>query len=261
MHELLPFSNEDFSVRVVLIDGEPWWVAKDVCDALGLTNVSQAMAYLDEDEKTSVQGGVISNDPRLTSANVWLISEAGLYSLILRSRKPEAKTFKRWVTHDIIPSVRKTGSYSVAPALTGKELLAAAVLEAQATLAAREERILELESAVEVLEPKGEFYDELMSADGTYSWQAVADIIRWQGKGRNHMMEELRRQGIVQNNNLPYSSHMKYFKVIPRTRLDHLDRDVSYYVAEVRPIGIPWLRQRLQDHTKYKDRKGYRKAK
>ena len=102
------------SVRVVIHNGEPWFVAKDVCDCLELTNTAQTISYLDDDEK-----GVTTNYTPGGKQEMSMISEAGLYSLILRSRKPEAKAFKRWVTHDILPSIRKTGSYS-APSAPAK---------------------------------------------------------------------------------------------------------------------------------------------
>ena len=102
------------SVRVIMHNGEPWFVAKDVCDCLELTNTAQTISYLDDDEK-----GVTTNYTPGGKQEMSIISEAGLYSLILRSRKPEAKAFKRWVTHDILPSIRKTGSYS-APSAPAK---------------------------------------------------------------------------------------------------------------------------------------------
>ena len=101
------FERQEFGqVRVVDVNGEPWFVAKDVCDCLELTNTAQTISYLDDDEK-----GVTTNYTPGGKQEMSIISEAGLYSLILRSRKPEAKAFKRWVTHDILPSIRKTGSY------------------------------------------------------------------------------------------------------------------------------------------------------
>ena len=99
-------------VRVVMIDNEPWFVAKDVCDCLGLDNVGQAMSYLDEDEKKTIDSNIISNDVGSNGGRAPIvISEPGLYSFVLRSRKPEAKAFKRWVTHEVLPSIRKTGMY------------------------------------------------------------------------------------------------------------------------------------------------------
>ena len=103
------FTNEEFGeIRVIMRDGEPWFVAADVCRALDINNVSDAVARLDNDEK-----GFVLTDTPGGKQNVSIISEPGLYALVLSSRKPEAKNFKRWVTHEVLPTIRKTGSYSV----------------------------------------------------------------------------------------------------------------------------------------------------
>lgn len=93
-------------VRVVTIDGEPWWIAIDVCGVLQHSNSRQALSHLDDDEK-----GVTTADTPGGPQELATVNEPGLYSLILRSRKPQAKAFKRWITHEVIPSIRKTGSY------------------------------------------------------------------------------------------------------------------------------------------------------
>lgn len=104
---ILVFSQYGFgNIRVIMQSGEPWFVANDVCDCLELGNPRTSVALLDDDEK-----GVHTMDTPGGKQEMSIISEAGLYSLILRSRKPEAKAFKRWVTHDILPSIRNTGSY------------------------------------------------------------------------------------------------------------------------------------------------------
>lgn len=118
------------AVRIVIRNGNPWFVAKDVCDILELGNSRSSLALLDEDEKD-----VHSMDTPGGKQEMTIISEPGLYSLILRSRKPEAKAFKRWVTHEVIPSIRKTGGYLIAkPDDTPEAILAHAVLVAQDTI-------------------------------------------------------------------------------------------------------------------------------
>lgn len=102
------FENTEWKVRVVMMDGEPWFVAKDVCECLDLGNPSQAVARLEDDERC-----LISNEALRVNGDTVVVSEPGLYSLVLGSRKPEAKAFKRWVTHDVIPSIRKTGGYGI----------------------------------------------------------------------------------------------------------------------------------------------------
>lgn len=102
------FENTDWKVRVVMRDGEPWFVAKDVCDCLGVSNSRDAVARLDDDEK-----GVGKADTLGGCQDMMLISESGLYTLVMRSNKPDAKVFRKWVTGEVLPSIRKTGSYSV----------------------------------------------------------------------------------------------------------------------------------------------------
>lgn len=107
MNELTIFENEQFGkIRTTMKNNEPWFVAADVCKALDIGNNRQAITRLDEDEKD-----VISNDTLGGNQKMTVINEAGLYTLILGSRKSEAKTFKRWITHDVIPTIRKTGGY------------------------------------------------------------------------------------------------------------------------------------------------------
>lgn len=102
------FQNSGFKIRVVMRDGDPWFVAKDVCTCLEIANVSDACSRLDEDER-----GIVSTDTPSGKQEMLIVSEPGLYSLIGSSKKQEAKAFKRWVNHEVLPSIRKTGIYSV----------------------------------------------------------------------------------------------------------------------------------------------------
>ena len=105
------FEKPEFgSVRVVDKDGEPWFVAKDVCDCLEIGNTTESLRGLDDDEKITLSNP--EGNPRAgIPLELNVISKSGLYSLILRSRKPEAKTFKRWIVREVLPSIRKTGGY------------------------------------------------------------------------------------------------------------------------------------------------------
>lgn len=110
MNNITPFNYGDNLIRVVNDEttSEPLWIAKDVCKVLQINNHRDALNRLDEDEK-----GVVSTDTLGGTQNMTVVNESGLYSLILSSRKPEAKPFKRWVTHEVLPAIRKTGSYSL----------------------------------------------------------------------------------------------------------------------------------------------------
>jgi len=120
--ELMPFSFNDKPVRVIMVDDEPWWVASDVCALIGLEDAYMAVSRLDDDEHKTVRNkdtgqiGRVINQRLNPNQKVIVVNEPGLYSLILRSDKPEAKPFKRWVTHEVLPVIRKHGAYITAEA-------------------------------------------------------------------------------------------------------------------------------------------------
>ena len=114
MNNLQLFQNEQFGpIRTVMVDGEPWFVAKDVCEALELGNTSKAVDRLDDDELTLLE---VRSGGQLREVNV--VNEPGLYTLILGSRKPEAKAFRRWITHEVLPALRRTGRYGAPGSVT-----------------------------------------------------------------------------------------------------------------------------------------------
>ncbi len=158
MNELQKFMYSNNEVRVISRDGEPWFVAADVCRAMEIGNPTQACARLDDDEKSTT---LISNESAATGMNIAVIvNEPGLYSLVLGSRKKEAKQFKRWVTHEVIPAIRKHGGYLTKEA-TEKALQDPDFIIRLAT-ALKEERakIASLESERMVMLPKAEYYYE-----------------------------------------------------------------------------------------------------
>lgn len=160
MNQLKVFDNPTFgSIRTLNIDGEPWFVASDVCKALDIGNVSMAISRLDDDERNTVNltEGIPGNPNKI------IVNEPGLYALVLSSRKPEAKAFKRWITHEVIPSIRKNGGYIAGQeAMTAEELMAKALMVAQKTIADRDARISALQVEVAVAQPKAAYFDELV---------------------------------------------------------------------------------------------------
>lgn len=168
MNDLQIFENDEFGeIRTVSVDGEPWFVASDVCKALDISNPRDAVSRLDDDERNTVA----LTDGNRGNPNISIINEPGLYSLVLSSRKPGAKAFKRWITHDVIPAIRKTGGYLLGEeTMSDDELLSRALTVATEKLRLREERIKEL-SAVnatltvdnQIMKPKAEYFDELVS--------------------------------------------------------------------------------------------------
>ena len=168
--ELSIFSNPEFgSVRVVMHEGDPWFIAKDVCEILG-TETRDVPSILDSDEQRPLVGIIHTlNDSEGLRKDSLIVSEAGLYSLILRSRKPEAKKFKRWVTHDVLPSIRKTGGYSMTnmPDFTNPAQAARAWADEYEAKMLAQKQLKELAETVEAQE---------MALGDHRDWKAVTAI-------------------------------------------------------------------------------------
>lgn len=167
MDKLEIFSSDDFGdIRTTIIDGEPWFVSKDMADILGYTNTAKAIRDHVDDEDKLTERIVLSGQNR----EVIFINESGLYSLILSSKLPTAKAFKKWVTTEVLPSIRKHGGYISGQAeMSPEELMAKALQVAQKTLEEREARIKTLtaqNSALivekQMLQPKADYFDELV---------------------------------------------------------------------------------------------------
>lgn len=163
---LFTFPETGQRVRVVEgPDGEPWFVARDVCDCLELVNTTRALCELDDDEKCELSEFESSGRRPL------IISEPGLYSLILRSRKPQARTFKRWITHDVLPALRRTGHYSM-PAPSSSPVAVDADL-ARLML----DRLTIIEQQLAPLKEKAGRFDAFLSVDGTASLTEAAKML------------------------------------------------------------------------------------
>lgn len=209
-NQLTSFSHETFgSVRTLIKDGEPWFVAADVCKVLGHTNPTVALQMLDEDEKTKQSLGQLSTNGVTQNRESNIISEAGLYSLVIRSNVPGAKAFKRWITHEVIPQIRKTGAY-LSPVIDSDMLFKMAE-----AMAAKEKQIKELEQQKALMSPKADFYDAVVESPDAVDMAVAAKTLNM-GIGRNTMFKILRDEGILQNNNIPYQEYVDrgYFRCI-----------------------------------------------
>ena len=163
---ITPFSFEGFAVRTIQIDGEPWFVAADVCDSL--TVATEQTRRLDEDEK-----GLRTVQTLGGPQDMLIINESGLYSLILTSRKPEAKRFKKWVTSEVLPSIRKTGSYSVQAPAVPQSLSAALRLAAD-----QAEQIEAQQAQLALAAPKVAFVERYVEATGLKGFREVCKLLK-----------------------------------------------------------------------------------
>lgn len=254
-NEIQRFDFKGSALRTLTDEaGEPWFVAKDVCDVLELSNVGQALARLDDDEKSSIT----LNDGTPGNPNRAIVSESGLYALVLASRKPEAHEFKRWVTHEVLPQIRKTGGYIPTTDVDDDmTILAKAVMIGQRTMEEQKRRIRAQESHISELEPKARFADAVAASDGTCLVGELAKMLRQNGLDidQNRLFEILRQDGYLgktgSNRNVPTQKAMDLglFR-IKETAITHSDGHVTVNrTAKVTGKGQTYFIDRYRPHA------------
>ena len=231
-NEIQRFEFKDASLRALTDEaGEPWFVAKDACDILGI-DTNHLREALDDDEITNLRNSEVWNQPGRAPL---IISEPGLYKLIMRSRKPEAKEFQRWVTHEVLPQIRKTGGYiPTSESDSDEDIMARAVLVAQKTIERKNQQLQAKDSRIVELEPKARFADAVAASDGTCLIGELAKMLRQNGLdiGQNRLFEILRQDGYLgksgSNRNVPTQRAMDLglFR-IKETAITHSDGHVT----------------------------------
>lgn len=234
---LVPFNYGHAQVRVVQVDGEPWFVLADLCKILELPNRSMVARRLDDDMK-----GVIQIDTPGGRQSVTVVSEPGMYEVVIRSDKPEAAAFRRWITGTVLPEIRRTGAYG-APAFDPASLSRQEIL--RLALNAEEER-LALEAENKVLAPKAEAYDDFLDATGKYGVGAVAKML---GSSQNRLFRDLRNAGVFiakgPMRNTPYQKYMHHFEVKAHTFERSNGEQGTSYTTYVQPSGIAFIQRKL----------------
>lgn len=228
-NEIQRFDFKGAALRTLTDEaGEPWFVAKDACDILELNNVTEALRPLDDDEKSNFR---ISEVAQNGGRAPLIISEPGLYKLIMRSRKPEAKEFQRWVTHEVLPQIRKTGGYiPTSESDSDEDIMARAVLVAQKTIERKNQQLQAKDAQIKVLEPKARFADAVAASDGTCLVGELAKMLRQNGMdiGQNRLFRLLQADGYLgksgSNRNVPTQRAMDLglFR-IKETTVTHAD--------------------------------------
>lgn len=228
MNEIKVFENAQLgAVRTVLVNGEPWFVAADVCKALDIINPADAIKRLDEDERGRFNLG------RQGEANI--VNEYGLYALVLGSRKPEAAAFKRWITHEVIPDIRKYGMYAtsetVEAMLGDPDTMIAVLTEYKRERAER----IRLAEKVEKDAHKVLFADSVTASDTTILIGELAKLLKQNGyeSGQNRLFETLRKEGYLISRkgtdyNMPTQRSMELgLFTIKETAITHADGHVT----------------------------------
>lgn len=215
-NEIKTFSSERFgSIRALALNDEPWFMAKDVCDALGIAtnHLRESGRGLDDDEVMNLPNWEIGGKAPL------IVSEPGFYKLVMRSRKPEAKAFQRWVTHEVLPSIRRDGAYVASDGTESDEtLIARALIAAQRTIERNKRELDEMR-------PKALFADAVATSRTSILVGDLAKLLKQNGvdMGQNRLFQWLRDRGYLMkqgsSKNMPTqrSMDMGLFEVKERT--------------------------------------------
>lgn len=227
-NEIRKFDFKGAALRTLTDEaGEPWFVAKDACDILGI-DTNHLREALDDDEITNLRNSEVWNQPGRAPL---IISEPGLYKLIMRSRKPEAKEFQRWVTHEVLPQIRRTGGYiPTSESDSDEDIMARAVLVAQKTIERKNQQLQAKDAQIKVLEPKARFADAVAASDDTCLVGELAKMLLQNGipVGQNRLFRLLRAEGYLgksgSNRNMPTQRAMELglFR-IKETTVTHAD--------------------------------------
>ena len=205
-NEIRKFDFRGAALRTLTDEsGEPWFVAKDVCDVLGYTNASTAISdHVDSEDKL--------NNESLSSLGQrggWLVNESGLYSLVLSSKLPTAKEFKRWVTHEVLPQIRRTGGYiPTSDADDDMTILAKAVMIGQRTMEEQKQRIADQQSRIDELQPKASAWDNFVDIPDALSVRDSAKLLSNLGRpvGQTELFEWLDRHDWIFRENKHWSA-------------------------------------------------------
>lgn len=238
MNKLQIFNNSEFGqVRTAIKDNEPMFCLGDLCRALDLTSKGVRQRLSDE---------VISTYPIEDALgrmqNSLFVNEDGLYDVILESRKDSAKKFRKWVTSEVLPSIRKTGGYIAGQEqMSDDELLAKALLVAQRQIEQRNAQIAEMK-------PKADFFDAVADSKTAISMNEVAKVLGIKGYGRNNLFEFLRNIGILDRFNVPYQRYVDcgWFRVIEQKYMKNGEPVISTKTL-VYQKGVDAIRKKITE--------------
>lgn len=252
---LMEFMHQDFgAVRGIEINGEPWLVGKDVAKALGYKNVNRdIIRHVDEEDRQMIGKTQYQNGIELGQRGGWLINESGFYSLVMGSKLPAARKFKRWVTSEVLPSIRRNGAYMV-PSLLDQvmaepEFLFVVFDRLQAERKGRrqaERHVQRLEGQLEEMEPKARFYDMAMTSRTTVSLAQAAAILNLR-YGNVTLVRVLKKMGVLKADNTPTREYLDrgYFTVKEKS-ISTCDGVKILRSTRVYQKGLSWMARVLR---------------
>lgn len=248
MNQLQVFNFVGNEIRVVTKDGQPWWVAKDVAEVLGFDSAYRVVRLLDEDEKDA-HNMVTPGGPQ----SFGIINESGLYSAIMKSRKPEARQFKRWVTHEVLPSIRKHGAYmteqTIEKALTSPDFL----IDLATRLKEEQQARLAAESTVKQQQPLVQFAETCMSSKNSIRVREMAKLASKNGIniGQNRLFAKLREWGLIMhgsNEPMQRAIDAGWFEVVQGVYQRNSGAE-TYRTPRVTPKGQVYIIKRLKEES------------
>ena len=238
MNELQIFNNPEFgSVRTITKDNKPMFCLSDICKALEIKNATDVAKRLEEDEVTRLNLGSQSGETNF-------VTESGLYAVILRSDKPNAKKFRKWVTSEVLPSIRKNGGYIAnQEQMTPEQIVANALIVAQNIISQKDRQI-------EEMKPKADFFDAVADSKTAISMNEVAKVLNIKGYGRNKLFEFLRGNSVLDRWNVPYQRYVDngWFRVIEQ----HYQKNGEPVVTTktlVYQKGVDGIRKMIERYT------------
>jgi prophage antirepressor-like protein len=248
MNELTKvFNYQSKEVRTIVKDGEPWFVAKDVCDVLGLTNPSESLKALDSDEKSTLR--ISEGGPEVN-----IINEPGLYLLVIRSNKSEAKQFKRWITHEVIPSIRKYGTYMTPETIEKVLLNPDTIIKIATQLKEEQQKRIEAETKLEQQKPLVLFAETCIASKDSLLVREVAKLACKNGIeiGEKRLYQKLREWKLIMKcSTEPYQSAMdsELFEIKVSAKQTPYGTD-TYRTTKVTPKGQVYIIEKLRKETK-----------
>lgn len=238
MNTLTPFQYGAHEVRTLSIDDEPWFVLADLCKVLGLSQPHRVAARIPEDARTSNTIIDSMGRPQL----VTIVSESGMYEVVIRSDKPHASTFRRWITSEVLPSIRKTGSYGT-PQLTEDQIVRQALAITHRDLEAAKDHIA-------ALEPRAAYVDTYVADDDLRILRNVAKSLdipegvlrdaliahHWIYREESSRWSEKRQEKVTQYRYSPYAAYRQYFRPVPNHEAPRFKGEVDH-TLKVTPQG------------------------